>query len=214
MSRDEMKNWGKPSPLPAPEPAAPSGAVCADCHHPKDDSRFHHDAPGTNWGAALHWFKTAPSGASLIPDDYYKADEGTVSRLAKKYDRSADAGARIGAREWLYQNFAYHDFINEAIWTGRGSGWMLISDIAEAYAAYRSQPQPPARCQVVEDFPNGEQGQCILNAGHEGSEHPVGYPDAAPSQPQSAAAAECNCGNNGGPNCMCGGFPAPVRRKL
>lgn len=31
--------------------------LCIDCHHPKDDPNFHLDAPGTNWGAALHWFK-------------------------------------------------------------------------------------------------------------------------------------------------------------
>lgn len=30
--------------------------LCADCGHPIDDSRFHFEAPGTNWGAALHNF--------------------------------------------------------------------------------------------------------------------------------------------------------------
>ncbi len=30
---------------------------CRDCGHAKDNSRFHFDAPGDNWGAALHWFK-------------------------------------------------------------------------------------------------------------------------------------------------------------
>lgn len=30
--------------------------TCSDCGHPKDDSRYHLDAPGTNWGAALHAF--------------------------------------------------------------------------------------------------------------------------------------------------------------
>lgn len=31
--------------------------LCLDCGHLKDDSRFHLDAPGTNWGAALHPFR-------------------------------------------------------------------------------------------------------------------------------------------------------------
>ena len=35
--------------------------LCADCRHPKSDSRFHLEAPGDNWGAALHHFVPAPA---------------------------------------------------------------------------------------------------------------------------------------------------------
>jgi hypothetical protein len=31
--------------------------LCAQCGKLKNDSTMHHDAPGTNWGAALHWFQ-------------------------------------------------------------------------------------------------------------------------------------------------------------
>jgi uncharacterized UBP type Zn finger protein len=31
--------------------------LCAQCGKLKHDSTMHHDAPGTNWGAALHWFQ-------------------------------------------------------------------------------------------------------------------------------------------------------------
>lgn len=41
---------------PAPEPRLPF-PPCADCGHVKDDPHFHFDAPGDNWGAALHWFR-------------------------------------------------------------------------------------------------------------------------------------------------------------
>ena len=42
----------------ADQPAAP---LCADCGHPESDSRFHLEAPGTNWGAALHHFRPQPA---------------------------------------------------------------------------------------------------------------------------------------------------------
>lgn len=31
--------------------------LCRDCHHAKVNPFFHHEAPGTNWGAALHNFR-------------------------------------------------------------------------------------------------------------------------------------------------------------
>jgi hypothetical protein len=37
-----------------PKPAEP---LCKACGRPQGDSRYHHDAPRTNWGAALHWFE-------------------------------------------------------------------------------------------------------------------------------------------------------------
>lgn len=30
---------------------------CEDCGKPMDDSGYHLNAPGENWGGALHWFK-------------------------------------------------------------------------------------------------------------------------------------------------------------
>ena len=32
---------------------------CIDCGHDKNDFRFHFEAPGTNWGAALHSYRSA-----------------------------------------------------------------------------------------------------------------------------------------------------------
>ena len=48
--------------------------LCADCNHERDDSRFHFEAPGNNWGAALHHFQ-APSGEPRTepPHDPYAA---------------------------------------------------------------------------------------------------------------------------------------------
>ncbi len=40
------------------KPAEPS---CADCGHPASDSSYHFEAPGTNWGAALHHFRADTS---------------------------------------------------------------------------------------------------------------------------------------------------------
>jgi hypothetical protein len=44
-------------PLPAPPETANAAGLCAQCGKLKNDSTMHHDAPGTNWGAALHWFQ-------------------------------------------------------------------------------------------------------------------------------------------------------------
>jgi hypothetical protein len=46
---------GLPSDTPGAQ--AQENELCAACHHVKNDSTMHHDAPGTNWGAALHWFQ-------------------------------------------------------------------------------------------------------------------------------------------------------------
>jgi hypothetical protein len=35
--------------------------LCADCHHAKVNPFFHHEAPGTNWGAAIHTFRPIKS---------------------------------------------------------------------------------------------------------------------------------------------------------
>ena len=42
------------------EPSAPQ-LPCVDCGYPKDTPAMHLDASGTNWGAALHWYR-APQG--------------------------------------------------------------------------------------------------------------------------------------------------------
>lgn len=73
---------------------------CADCGRPKNDPRFHLDAPGDNWGAALHWYKdpTANSvnmcgcechDAPAAPSTE-GAERATLEReyhLAKKYGK-------------------------------------------------------------------------------------------------------------------------------
>jgi hypothetical protein len=45
--------------LPSDTPGAQAQEeeLCAQCGKLKNDSTMHHDAPGTNWGAALHWFQ-------------------------------------------------------------------------------------------------------------------------------------------------------------
>ena len=44
---------------PVDAPPSDTSLLCADCKHPKNDSRFHLEAPGDNWGAALHHFVPA-----------------------------------------------------------------------------------------------------------------------------------------------------------
>lgn len=39
--------------------------VCRDCHQPLHDSRYHFEAHGTNWGAALHHYK-APETTDYV----------------------------------------------------------------------------------------------------------------------------------------------------
>ena len=52
-------DW-KPLPTaPVDAPPSDTSLLCADCKHPKNDSRFHLEAPGDNWGAALHHFVPA-----------------------------------------------------------------------------------------------------------------------------------------------------------
>jgi hypothetical protein len=48
------------------ELAAASRELCADCGHEKDDSSFHFEAPGTNWGAALHHFRPALTKENIM----------------------------------------------------------------------------------------------------------------------------------------------------
>jgi len=56
-----------------------SDTLCADCAHPKDDPSFHFEAPGTNWGAALHHFRPA-SDAPTGPAQVAAATEHTCDR--------------------------------------------------------------------------------------------------------------------------------------
>lgn len=50
-------------------PASPvqAGPLCADCGHELNDSRFHFEAPGDNWGAALHHFRPASPAKAAPP---------------------------------------------------------------------------------------------------------------------------------------------------
>ena len=55
--RPHCINWQPTAPVDAPP--SDTSLLCADCKHPKNDSRFHLEAPGDNWGAALHHFVPA-----------------------------------------------------------------------------------------------------------------------------------------------------------
>lgn len=55
MKTEGYKEYDNP-PVPEPPATAPE-PLCTDCGHPKMDAKFHLDAPGEDWGAALHWFK-------------------------------------------------------------------------------------------------------------------------------------------------------------
>lgn len=67
-----------------------SGPLCTDCHHEQEDPSFHFDAPGGNWGAALHWFKPPKISKQLVfnmaesvPEDQVDAGfiQGMINRM-------------------------------------------------------------------------------------------------------------------------------------
>jgi hypothetical protein len=65
---------------PVDAPPADPGPLCADCNHPKDDSRFHLEAPGDNWGAALHHFVPAASAQEDLERAQKWAEEFNLDR--------------------------------------------------------------------------------------------------------------------------------------
>ena len=97
-------DW-KPLPTaPVDAPPSDTSLLCADCKHPKNDSRFHLEAPGDNWGAALHHFvPAAPAqedlerARKLVYEMGICSTSGHMARMiAKEY--AADCAFRRAAQ--------------------------------------------------------------------------------------------------------------------
>lgn len=64
--------------------------LCTYCGHEQMDSSFHFDAPGENWGAALHWFHPPKitnqlifNMADSVPEDQIEVPfiQGMINRM-------------------------------------------------------------------------------------------------------------------------------------
>ena len=90
-------DW-KPLPTaPVDAPPSDTSLLCADCKHPKNDSRFHLEAPGDNWGAALHHFVPAAPPQDVRPSKldelnrafrclYLECPAAVVDNLKRRFD--------------------------------------------------------------------------------------------------------------------------------
>jgi hypothetical protein len=78
-ARCSFSGW-RPSALRA---EAPSEPLCKDCGRSRNDSSMHLEAPGTNWGAALHSF-VPPSEPTAAPLTNESLCEDIVDQLVQK----------------------------------------------------------------------------------------------------------------------------------
>jgi hypothetical protein len=76
--------------------------ICADCGHRYDDVHFHLEAPGTNWGAALHHFVPIKPPQDMSPKTH--AEETCVASNCP--DHPTKEPAQVCNCHWIYDDGA------------------------------------------------------------------------------------------------------------